>query len=608
MAITAEEKNFLEGIFRKKKDNNQGTYPGRVEGFQELTANEQRFFDKNNFVSSNFSVQTLYKFSGQIVPLRFNLSVHNMMVADETFRTNYYPVGTKTIKVIFDKNTPIPEVTYRNLQNYEGEDLDDMITKIMEADRRLKFDLATGDLMRFTVLHTGEKEFAVLVTMSKLIADKFNAQSFFSSISTKSEYEPLVEQEQNLLVGYITDPVHDYWEKFLKDLPVFKEVPYTKRTAKDYNEKLYREQIPATIVSDLRIKAQDNRMMLMAIFQTAWGFLLQAVNKVDDTVFCQLTENSVKKSSSLNVIPIRLKCSDNETIDSIIKKQFRQIIVSQPYSFFDWESLRNLTNKRTLFDHFLSFLDFKAEQQSYTNTNATPTGKVVAKNSWDTCGMKLGIYFQYMNTDLSLTICYDANQFYPSVGTRFAKIYNTILKQMLNYWNADFSQFMDTLTKQLFEDLESQSETQKTEDRKLIVDFIATNKILQGEHSGTVQMLAESAELRTYFEGDRISGDIINSNLIFVVDGKVARSLDTGDGWYNALDIISKGGWLNETIFLDKRRSTIAGEVLTEQATILLIPMVNIDNVLRKFPSFYKNFMTHILKQMEKYQILWLQS
>ena len=151
-------------------------------------------------------------------------------------------------------------------------------------------------------------------------------------------------------------------------------------------------------------------------------------------------------------------------------------------------------------------------------------------------------------------------------------------------------------------------ETQERDDRKIILDFISVNKILQGEDVGSNTMFAESAKLVSYFEGDRIHGDTIEKNLVFVVEGKVARSLDTGEGWYNALDIISKGGWLNETIFLKKRRSTIAAEVLTEQATVLLIPLANVQNVLRKYPNFHKNFMTHILSQMEKYQLLWMQS
>ena len=110
-----------------------------IENIVDLSAEEQKFFDNKNFVSPNFSVQTLYKVSGQIIPLRFNLAVHNMMIAEKDFRTNFLEIENKMMKVILDKNIKIPEVTYRNLSQYEDEELDDMLTKIMEADRRLTF-------------------------------------------------------------------------------------------------------------------------------------------------------------------------------------------------------------------------------------------------------------------------------------------------------------------------------------------------------------------------------------------------------------------------------------------------------------------------------------
>ena len=609
MLLGEEDKKILREIYIGNLNGRANYYPKKVEEISELTAEEQRFFDKNNFVSPNFSVQTLYKISGQIIPLKFNRAIHKMMEAEKVFRTNFCNLGDRTVKIIFEENIAIPHVTYRNFLQYEDDALDDMLAKIMEADRRLSFNLEYDDLMRFSVFHTRENEYAVLVTMPKLIEGSFDANSFFISVMNKEDYKPIEKTQINFEVEHVTDPIRQYWEKVLADLPTFKGVPYTKKVLAEYQEKIYREKLPAALVSDLRNKSKSNKMMLMTILQTAWGFLLQALNKADDTAFCQLVENSLKNNSSLNVIPIRLKSNENETVENIVNKQFKQMIISQPYSFFDWESLKDLTkNNRASFDHFLSFLDFQTDQKTFSQTASAPFGNLVTRNSWDSCGMKLGIYFQYTSTNLYFTVSYDANQFYSAIGMRFAKIYNLILQQMLNYWNSPFNQFMDSLTKKLFMNLENLSETQKTEDRQIINDFIATNKILQGKHAGSLALFAEGAQLVRYFEGDRIQGDIIENNLVFVVEGKVARSLDTGDGWYNALDIISKDGWINETVFLSKRRSNIAAEVLTDQATVLLIPLKNAENVLRQIPSVYENFMTHSLSQMEKYQLLWLQS
>ena len=612
MELTSEEKIFLQSAYGRQFPEYAGYKPNQIAEILELTAEEQRFFSEKNFVSPNFSVQTLYKVSGKVIPLKFNRAVHSLMVSAKDFRSNFCDVGTRTVKVVFDENRPIPEIIYRNLSQYEGEELDDMLTRIMEADRRLTFDLQNGNLIRFSVFHTGDNEFAILATMLQIIAGSFDSKNFFNAVFSNEDYKIVSEQHFSAINSQIETPIREYWQKILADLPPIKGVPYAKTTSGKYHEKTYREKIPAAIVSDLRFKAQSNKAMLMAILQTAWGFLLQAVNKVDETAFCRLLLNPNKQNPNalaLNIIPIRLKVDENETVESIINKQFRQMVVSQSYGFFDWHSLQTLTaNKGVRFDHFLSFLDFQTEEKNYSESPAAPFGNIIAKNFWDSCGMKLAVYFQYSNTNLSMTFLYDANQFPPTVGTRFAKTYNLILQKMLSYWQSPFSQFMDNVTEIIFRDPKGSTEEQQRDDRKIILDFISGNKILQGEDVGSNTIFAESAKLVNYFEGDRIHGETVEKNLVFVVEGKIARSLDTGDGWYNTLDIISKGGWLNENIFLKKRRSTIAAEVLTEQATILLIPLANVDTVFRKYPNFYRNFMTHILKQMEKFQILWMQS
>ncbi len=84
--------------------------------------------------------------------------------------------------------------------------------------------------------------------------------------------------------------------------------------------------------------------------------------------------------------------------------------------------------------------------------------------------------------------------------------------------------------------------------------------------------------------------------------------MDTGDGWYRALDIISKGGWINENVLMNKKRTIISAEVLTEHAKILTIPLEKVDSLFRRHPDTVKPFLEHVLKQMEKYQLLWINS
>ena len=607
MELTVEENIQLEQIYGRQITGTAGYTPNKIERVEELTAEESRFFSQKNFISPYFSIQTLYKVKGEITPIRFNRVVHDMIEADENFRTNFCELENKVVKVIFAERRILPDVIYRTLMQTNPEEVDDTLTKIMEADRRVNFDLKRGNLIRFAIFKTGDKEFAVLVTISQLIAKSFDYKNF---LAAALELVPYKREEKILLPtqpAQIEAAIRDYWARLLKDLPSISTVPYTKPSNAPYNPKAFRMKISADILSDLREKSKSSRVMLMSILQSAWGFFLQAVRRLNDVIFCQFSDNS-KNNFSLNVIPVRQKNSGAMTVEQIITQQFRQLVVSQPYGFFDWDVLQELTNGKT-FDHFLSFVDFKGTPtKTYSETTATTEGAIVTSNSWDSQGMKLGVYFQYATTNLSVTFIYDANKFFKNIGERFAKIYNVVLHQMLVHWNSNYSVFQQKLVEKIKFELDTDKQLPIADDKKIISDFIIQNPILQGGTTGTVAFFADSAQLLIKFEGDRISGDILKDNLIFVVEGKLARSLDTGDGWFKALDIISKGGWLNENILLESRRTNISAEVLTERATILTIPLEKAESLFIKHPDAVKPFFTHILKQMEKYQLLWIES
>ena len=604
MELRPDEKNVLEQVYGKIAGDS-GYSANGIKKINELTADEAQFFERKTFASPHFCVQTLYKVRGEVKPMQFNRAVNSLLEVDENFRANYCNVGTRTVKIIFKKHATLPEVVFRMLR-LEGDELDETLTKIMEADRRKGFDLQHDYLIRFSVFQTAPSEAAVLVTMSQLIADRFSDNNFFSAVLEGGAYKKISPPHSNFQTTYMEQRVRDYWTEVLKNLPKTPKVPYAKEISGEFHEMAYRMKIPAEILSDLRVRSQGSRAMLMVALQTAWGFLLQVMNNSSDTVFCQLvSKTSANGKFALNLMPVRLKSDGGTTLENLIGQQFKQLVVSQPYSSFDWEEIQPRRGK--LFDHFLSFLDFKAEEKFYSQVQSAPEGIIVARNFWDAQRMKLGVYFQYTEKNLAVTFQYDANQFFPDAGERLADTYALVLRRMLVYWNAPFTEFMENLKEQIFTGLEGVAQFHHQDEKKIIADFVSKNKILQGEYVGTAQLFSD-AKILTRFEGDRISGDTLDKNLVFVVEGKLARSIDTGDGWFNTLDIVKADGWLNETVFLQKRRATISAEVLTEKATLMLVPLAKMEEILRDRPDISRAILRHALQQMEKYQTLWLQS
>lgn len=599
LELTLDEKNILESVYGRQGD---GYNPRKLEAFKDLNEQEKKFFEEKNFVSPHFFVQTLYKVRGIISPIKFNLTVNQMLNNNENLRANFCNVGTRTIKIINPIVNVKPEIIFRNIMGTDTDELNDEFRKILEADMRRDCDLRHDPLLRFAVYKTDKEEFAVLVTLLQLIVDSFDAEKFFASLLDI----PVADKPKKIsseLPPQNQEAIRDYWAKVLDKAPPLDALPYEREGRGMYNQKSLRAKIPPDILSDLRGHAQSNRIMLTAILQSAWGFMLQLTNKRRDCLFCQILSSG---DSSFNVIPVRLTSVNNLTVEKIVRGQFRQLVVSQPYSCVDWTTLEDLSgHNKKLFNHFLSFKEFKSSELKYVETSATAQGKIISRNSWDAQGMKLGVYFRYSEKDLSITFLYDQKQFMNFGMERLCALYESVLQQMLTDWNAKFIDFRERLAARINLQLDAQT---PTVENKKIRDFLSQLPILQGRYEGTIQLFENQSEIITRYEGDRISGDLLKENFVFVVSGKLARNVDTGDGWYNPIDVVKKNSFVNPTNFLSKQRLILSAEVLTEQAELLLIPRNVLIGILRKNSDLSMSMINYALEQMERYQTLWLQS
>ena len=602
--LSRDEQKILESVYGRQVGGLDGYNPNKLEAISEPDAQEKKFFADKNFVSPHFFSQTLYKIRGNVSPINFNRAVNRMLHENENLRANFCNVGTRTVKVIHAATTVKPEVIFRNLTQTDPDDLNDEFRKILEADMRRDVDIRHEPLIRFAVYRTADDEFAVLVTVAQLIADSFDAEKFFAQV-TGANVDVRPKNFSDNLPQKNQDAIRDYWAKILDKAPPAAQLPFERESDGAYRQKTFHTTIPADILSDLRRRAQSNRMLLTAILQSAWGFMLQLTNRRRDSLFCQILSSG--DNAALNMIPVRVTGDNTQTVEQIVRNQFRQLVVSQPYSRVDWTTLSDLSGRKKLFDHFLSFKEFQAAEFDYVAATAAELGNIVSRNSWDARGMKLGAYFRYSEKNLSIDFLYDERKFQNYGVEKLCEQYKITLQQMLSDWNAKFSAFMLRLG-QRFEIQFDTAENSQDDDRKKIRDFLSQLPILQGRFEGTIGLFDETAELVTRYEGDRISGDMFAKNFLFVADGKIVRNVDTGDGWYNPIDVIKKNAFINPTNFLERQRLTLSAEVLSERAELLTIPRDILIEALRKNPELALSLMKFAFEQMERWQMLWLQS
>ncbi|MBR2215198.1 MAG: hypothetical protein IJ849_05510 [Selenomonadaceae bacterium] len=610
--LLPDEVSVLKQLYGTQTMDKGGFSRTKIDYLRELTEKELYSIEAGSTGLLGSVRQELYKIKGTLLPTHFNRTLRIMIEEQESLRLNYVHLGRRILAVVFVARPDIPDVIYRNMEDLEAEELDPALKKIMEADMRQGFDLRHGSLIRFAVYHTGREEYAVIVTGVQAVMDSFDCRELFcrtQGLPVKTNFKNLLTAEAK---DELTIPIRNYWTQLLKDMPPLPHLPYRDDAGDSVNlnlghrQETYLAYIPGHILSDLNAQSKSNRMMLMSILQTAWGVLLQEDNRSGDVTFCSVVPTGNVENGAQSLVPLRFQTQGIAKVQDMAGRVFQQFLVSKPFAALGRNGIKELLGKQLGdVEHLLNFYDFYVEEKSFASADGETRGTLVSQATWDARDMRLSLIFRRHENQVAVSFVYDTFYFSQETIQMLVRRYFLILQQMLTDWTLAQDKFRERLAKRWALD----ADTVKTDrSRRKIQDYVSRLALLQECDGGTIQHFVDDGVLITRFEGDRISEKDTAEQLVFVMEGKVARSIETGDGWYNALDILKENNWLNDNIFLTDKKSRLSAEVLTEQATLLLIPLQTVQDSIKISPLIARNIMRHLTRQMGKYQRLWIQS
>ncbi|MBE6084991.1 MAG: hypothetical protein E7203_05895 [Selenomonas ruminantium] len=614
--LPLNEQNVLEQLYGGQMAENQGYSPNHILYVRELTPAEKGLFmNCTAFQPVGVMVQNLYKIRGKLLPPHFNRALHKMVEECDAMRMNYCSVGKRILAVVFQERRSIASVVYRSLEGMDEDELDATLRRIMDADLRQGIDVRYGCLMRFSIFHTQNDEYAVLVTAVQAVLTEFDVRELFArAMGLKWEGSGQKAAPAMVQMDSLAAPVREYWQKMLGNFPQNCRIPqYGKTGVSVPRHRAYLAHLPAPILSDLRRQARDNKRMMMSILHTAWGILLLHENKCQDVGFCLRVPRREKgadgQSRIPSLVPMRLQLENDElTVQELVNKLFQQFLISQPYAALGRSDIESIVGRQKgIFDHFLDFCDFLHESQSFGKALGAVDGELILQNFWDGRDSKLSMAFRQEENQLSISLQYDEGFFNQEKIEILVKDYLQVLQQMLTDWNLPMSAFRERLGSRL-QRVVADTAAEKLDSRAVLQDYLSRMSLFKEMDRGLIQRFMEQARLEVYFEGDRLAGPELDGQLVFLGVGRVARSIELGDGWYYTLDIQKEGSWLNETAMLPDRKSELALEVLTERAVILTIPLNKAQTIMEKTPLMARSIIQYVIRQMEKYQRLWIQS
>ena len=361
-------------------------------------------------------------------------------------------------------------------------------------------------------------------------------------------------------------------------------------------------------------EAHGDRTYLAAILQTAWGLVLQQVNKSVDTYFCVVMSNRRARldnigetAALLNVMPVRMIYEPPCRVCDLVKKQFQQMVVSQPLSYCRKSELQRIAGRQAeMFDHFLNFHGFFAEMKQYSEVRSVPGVVPVMVSSLDTQGMDLGIYFRHDGQAIVVEFAYNANCFSEEGIAGLIHNYIYTLHKMLEYWDAEVYRLKKDLVHQETDRRETLAQVSKTE----ICEFLHSMDLFGMLNSQRLEELAKQARLRVRFENDTVLlAKAPQTELLFVMQGKVMRNRASKDGWQKLLDVVGEQQIINEYALLPAEETgVLSAQVMTPRAVTLALPVAAIRNLIREEPEVGNQLICHLLRELNIYQKRWVMS
>ncbi|SHK65873.1 Condensation domain-containing protein [Selenomonas ruminantium] len=541
--------------------------------------------------------QSLYKIRGGFTPLQFNRAAFMVLSAEDVLR-----------------QYETPEITFRNVVDLSNEEIDELLAKVMEAELRRGFKSDASLPLRLSVFHTSMNEYAVIVTARPELLTRMDVRNIFRQVMKLPLQSGRTASVADPQMKNAAEAIRAYWQKLFQHLPAKPRLPYALQREINRNNSseiaIYPIRIGGSILSDIREKAKSNRVMMMAILQSAWALQLQVENDCRDTVLClQTTNRSATEGVQQSLLPVRHINTDQQVVQDIVGKAFQQFIISQPYAAIGRESLQQIMDQQgeDYFDNILNFCGFLTEEEkTYTAVKGRADGTLVQENILDSSGVRLGLRFCLGENQLNVSFVYGCGTFGLLQVSKIAQEYELVLQQMLTDWYSTYGNFCSHLYERLQNLRLEQAET--PDSRIILQDALSKLHLLQECDKGIIQLFVDDAKLTTYFEGDRLLEKDWEGQLAFVVKGKLARSIEQGDGWFRPLDIARENTWLNETILLSDKKTNLSAEVLTERAVVMTIPLLALNKHLLQSPVLVNNIIRHCIRQMEKYQRLWIQA
>lgn len=231
-----------------------------------------------------------------------------------------------------------------------------------EADLRRGFDLQKDSMIRLSIIRLEKERYFFMFSSHHIIMDGWCMSMIFGDFlsyyqallngTALEELKDLIEKNRYQTASYkeYIDWIEkqdkekglSYWEELLKDYEEQAEIkPMKAPLPSESQMKRFRKSISKEVSDTINHMANEYKITVSNVLETAWGIVLQRYNGTDDVVFGKVVSGrnadirGIEKIVGLfiNTIPVRVKSQKNETVKELLKIIWAQATDSNSYEY-----------------------------------------------------------------------------------------------------------------------------------------------------------------------------------------------------------------------------------------------------------------------------------
>ena len=192
------------------------------------------FLDQLEPGSAAYNVRDAYRLTGQLDKPALERAVNEVVRRHEALRTTFSVVDGRPVQVI--SPTLSVSLTVIALEGHSEYERQDRLLRWVNQEAERPFDLATGPLVRVTLLRVDEEDHVFILTMHHIVSDAWSRDVFFQELAVlytafaKGESSPLPELprqyadfavwQREWLHGEALKSQLAYWRRQLDAVPI----------------------------------------------------------------------------------------------------------------------------------------------------------------------------------------------------------------------------------------------------------------------------------------------------------------------------------------------------------------------------------------------------